>query len=550
MSTNDHEVPEEIEKGERNDTLTSIAGKIRNTGAGEEAIRQTLTVINQKRCKPPLASDEIDSIADSVSDYEPGNSSFQKDTKDMKHQDNFLPTTVAKRLLQQEKEKGNHYAYVVDQGVYYRYQEGAGVWEEHSKKYLEKLIRDFLQNCQFGKKCGDKSFYGRETLERFQHLITDEKNDERFEPGRDPVTDRINFRNGMYDLQKGVLEQHSKRDYSLVQIPWDYDREAECEKWRNALKDWLPQEDTRKFLQEYVGYCLVPDTSQHKFLYLTGSGANGKSTFLSVLEEMFGEEITSNIPLRKLIDGGRFEKAYLRGKLVNFCADIDSKYIDSTGLLKKLVAGDTVRAEIKHGKSFDFSPFVRLIFSANELPVSKDKSKAFYRRMKIVEFPNEFEIDAPDTDPDLEEKLVNEIPGIINWAIEGLNRLRKNGSFTFSSNMQDKMKRYKRVNDSVRAFYEDRIVKEAGNKMPTEFVMKYYEDYCDRHNTNPQGSNKLVPRFKNEFNVKHGSFTFPICEKHDNYMCDENSDCRTEDKTEDMRRRGFEGIKIDKVKQP
>lgn len=548
-------LPQEIEEGERNETLTSLAGSLRHKGLGQEEIRSMLATTNQNRCKPPLNSDEIDNIANSVSDYEPGDNSSDDSPEDrqtghMKHWDNFLPTNVARQILEQEKERGNHYAYVVDQGLYYRYQEDKGVWEEYDEEYIEKQIRNFVSNCQFGGKSGDKNYYERETLGRFRQLVTDEKNDKRFESGRNPITDRINFRNGMYDLEKDELTSHRKEDYSLVQIPWKYDPNAECKMWKDALKDWLPLKNTRDFLQEFVGYCLVPDTSQHKFLYLTGSGANGKSTFLSVLEQMFGDETTSNIPLKKLIDNARFETVYLKGKLVNFCADIDSKYIDSTGLLKKLVAGDTVRAEIKHGKAFDFRPFARLIFSANELPVSKDKSKAFYRRLKIVNFPNEFEDDDPDTDPHLKQKLEDEIPGIINWAIEGLKRLRKNSGFTTSQNLEEQMKKYKRVNDSVRAFFEDRIVEEEGNKVTTEFVMRYYQEYCDEHNIQPQSINKLVPRFKDDFGVSHGLYNFPICNEHGNYMCDLKGDCRTENGNEDKRRKGFEGIKIDQVKKP
>jgi len=254
----------------------------------------------------------------------------------------------------------------------------------------------------------------------------------------------------MYDLDKNKLLKHSPEYYSICQLPIKYDPEADYKKWKATLKEWIPDIKTRMFLQEYIGYGLIPDTSREKAIILIGDGSNGKSTFLEVISRLFGRQNLSNISINRMVgDAGRFEVANLENKLLNIYHDIDPKKIKSSGILKNLISGQPGRKERKYETSEDFRTVTRFIFAANRLPQVIDAKKAWYRRIEIVRFPNTFNSSDGKFDIKLKVKLLAELPGILNWAIEGLHRLLKNDQFTCSDQMEKEMSRYKGIKDSI-----------------------------------------------------------------------------------------------------
>lgn len=260
----------------------------------------------------------------------------------------------------------------------------------------------------------------------------------------------------------------------------------------------MPDEDTRDFLQEFVGYCLLPDTSMQVALFLLGLGANGKSTFLDVLMKLFGEENLTSIPLNRLAE--RFETANLQSKLVNICSDIDPVYLQKTGLVKMIISGDRLRGEHKYRDSFEFRPVVRLIFSANELPTSSDKTEVWYRRLKIVDFPNKFSKEDGSGIPNFKNRLLYELPGIFNWALEGLRRFRKQGNFTKSSKVEAAKRMYEAENDSVASFAQERLkevdVDNPEYVVPKKYLYREYKAFCEENRLKAVGRRKMVRRLK------------------------------------------------------
>jgi putative DNA primase/helicase len=501
-------LPEEIEKGERNNILTQYAGSIWTEETTHEELLSKLKKANQEHCTEPLPESEIESIVDSADRNfdpvpEPGDSDFS-------------PTQFAKQVIRKERARGVIYARVVEQGTFYRYSAESGVWIKEDPEYIKGLLRTAGL---------EKRHVVNEVFEAFKHVVRDRKHDIRFDPGKSPDTDSINFENCVLDWRTGERKEHDPTRYDLVQIPHEYDPEAECPKWREALDEWINEPETRQFIQEFIGYCLIPDASLDRYVILTGTGKNGKSTFLEVVQEMFGRENCTGIPLHKLTNKPRFETKNIMGTLVNICSDIDAEYIERTGTLKKIVSGEQIRGEFKHGDSFDFTPFARLIFSANELPKARDKSEAWYRRMEVVPFPNRFDPDAPDTDPNLSEKLINEIPGVINWALEGLRRLEERGHFVTSDEMSDYMDDYQRKNDSVLAFVDDRleITADADDRVPLKAIHRLYKSYCEDSGLSPVSRDKLGDRLKNELSLNCGRPWEQYCDECDRWNCDDSN---------------------------
>jgi len=411
--------------------------------------------------------------------------------------ESFLPSPIAQAIIDAEQQKNNIYRYVAETGLFYFYF-NIGYWQTQNEIYIEKKIREYLR--EFNPKW-ETNHKVKEVMSALKSLLLDPNNKNLFNAGHNPDTRLINTKSGMLDWKNKILLDHDPKYYSQFQLPVEYDEDAECPNWKQALKDWVPEKEARMFLQEYVGYALIPDTSFQKSLILYGTGSNGKSTFLNILIKLFGEENLSSLPLHRLAD--RFETVKIQDKLVNICPDISASYLKETGVLKSLIAGEKVKGEFKYGASFSFDPVARLIFSANELPRSKDQSDAWYRRLEIVTFPNTFSKDDPDFDLYLEDKLIKELPGILNWAVTGLKRLKMQGNFTQSEAIQEAKRQYEVDNDNVAAFLEDETEFPVDNLEVAKEVYEMYKHYCETSNLKAKSRRQFTSRLKNfGFEVK------------------------------------------------
>jgi putative DNA primase/helicase len=535
-SSSDQLIPE----GYRNDTLTSLAGSMRRRGMKDQEIEAALKQVNEDRCRPPLNPSEIRGIVNSISNYEP-----EEDVVSEVVDEEFRPSFEANNVLAEQEEKGNRMLYVPEQSCWYGYRSDEGYWRTIEKDYVKKMVRDHVKDLSIENREMDRNHYIKEIYTALKHETMHPDNEPLFDAGKNSDTDHVNFSNGVLDWRTGELKEHDPERHDLIQIPHEYDPDALCPRWVSALNDWIPDEGTRQFIKEFIGYGLLPDTSYDKFPFLSGSGKNGKSTFLKVLQELYGSENITNIPLKKLANNSRFSTAYLKDTLVNICADIDPTYLETTGAIKKIVSGDELRGERKHGSSFDFRSITRLIFSANELPKTRDKSTAWYRRLEIVEFPNQFDPEDKDTDPNLDEKLKEEIPGIVNWAIEGLKRLKERGHFSISDTMKESKSAYQRKNDSVLAFFEDRV-EETGrpeDKLPAQFLYRKYQTYCEDHGLNPVSQNKMGRKIS-DMNVEKIHTRFHFCNEHDQFRCDEFHATEEGEETRRKKRTGYTGISL------
>jgi len=289
-------------------------------------------------------------------------------------------------------------------------------------------------------------------------------------------TDVINLKNGLLEWRAGKLHLHDPDCLSTIQIPVEYDPEARCPVVDHFLVTTLPP-DCIHLAEELFGYCLIPDVRFNKAFMLYGTGANGKSTFLTLLEAFVGGDNVAKIPLQELAEN-RFKRADLSAKLVNLFADLDTKSLESSSYFKTIVSGDMIDAERKHRDPFYFRPFARLVFSANEVPRSGDRSFAYYRRWCIIRFPNQFTDE--NADRDLAAKLMkpSELSGLLNRALRGLERLLEQGHFTESETTKGALEDYKKENDTAVAFVSERC--ELAPKLRIERPELYaaYEEYC------------------------------------------------------------------------
>jgi len=483
-----------LQPGERNDGLTKRAGSLIGRGMSAKAAKDVLINWSRTHCigssKDPLTDDEIDTIVTSIAMAEA--TRMEKNTSAGVTKIIFKPTPFARMFTSIQKDLGYSWKYATDMGTFYRCDDLIGPWEKLDLDYVKSLIREVLRDERRG---GDKKWdsvhYVIEAIEALKSELVEEGEEGLFDLGR-----AINDHNYKYDpikiicVKNGVLHWEdlkllpwSSDIYTTITLPVEWDPEATCPNWLNALNEWLPIPETVSFLQEYIGLCLIPDTSFRTAVFLYGTGANGKSMFLDAIRVLFGTSLVS-IPLHRLTT--RFEIAYLQNKLINICGDIDAKYISDTGVLKTLIGGDILglHGEFKHGRSFDFTPVCRLMFSANSLPNVKDKSVAWYSRWKFLEFPKTFPLD-PAYKIEYAKLFDKERAGIFKWAVEGLIRLKKRNQWTDSMGMMQSEKEYRLTNDNVMAFlYETTdVVTHSGNETTasTSALHEFYKDWINKN---------------------------------------------------------------------
>jgi P4 family phage/plasmid primase-like protien len=260
----------------------------------------------------------------------------------------------------------------------------------------------------------------------------------------------INVRNGRLAWRTRTLMPHTPEVFDMMQLPLDYDEHATCPRYDKYLETTLDA-DVVPLVDELFGYCTAPneDVKFEKSVMLLGEGKNGKGVMLDTLTAMLGPDHVSNVALQDLTED-RFAAAGLLGKLANIFADLDDRALKSTSAFKMLSTGDEVEAQHKFGHRFKFRNYARMIFSANKMPHSRDRTFAFYRRWIIIEFTRTF--DGTADNKHLRQQLREELSGIFNRAITGLQRLYACEEFTMPQRVRDALATYQRENDTVTAF--------------------------------------------------------------------------------------------------
>lgn len=258
----------------------------------------------------------------------------------------------------------------------------------------------------------------------------------------------LNVKNGLLDMDTGALVPHTPDIVMLSQMDTAYDPSADCPKFKKFLGEVL-DEKYHPALQELFGYSLEGDYSVQKAFMLIGPPRSGKGTTLRVIRAHVGETGTSNISLHQLCDD-RFMRAELFGKKLNTFGDLPRYMLKNISYFLAATGQDFITAEFKGKDPFYFMNEAKLVFSTNKLPRIQDDSDAYYNRWIIFPFnKNSF---LGKENPNLTNELLQELPGILNWALEGRQRLLKNGKFSYT---EDVAGMYRRMSMPETAFLED-----------------------------------------------------------------------------------------------
>ncbi len=296
--------------------------------------------------------------------------------------------------------------------------------------------------------------------------------------------------NGLLNLANLQLINYDPDKIFTFKINAFYNPEAKCPKFQKFLDDTLETKEDQQTLQEYTGYCLMPTFPFHKTMWFIGGGRNGKGTFIRTLEAILGPDNCAHINISQLNGDRNFSEYGLYGKLINVSSEPTTNIELETPLIKKLTCGDVIDAEVKNKQHrVKFTNSAKFFILGNKYPKVNDDTTAFWERVLLLRFNGVF-LEGQGQIQDIEKTWLSdkdEVSGILNWMIEGLQRLLINCKFTVSKSQQETKLDFKRSSDPFNAWLEENCVFGKDYYIPRSVGYPDYKEYCFNLQTEPKG---------------------------------------------------------------
>lgn len=422
-----------VAAGSRNHAVMLYAFSMLNSGLDYDRLEEQLLDYNNTCCNPPLPESEVSQVAANVI---------------KSHQENIgnsLHTTDLGNAQRMYELFGSKLRYVSETKQWLEKQE-SGVWKRVDELYvlfLARRILSLIYEEMYSLNPGSRQ-------DMFEHAQYTESNTGlknavdlfRSEPGIALSADSLDqgewslpVRNGLIDLQTNEFTPMRPNLHITYTAGVDYDPNAICPNWeRFLLRIMNGNVALVEYVRRAIGYTLTCQTSEHVLFFLFGSGANGKSTFLNVVRILLGDlgaQANGDMLLEKNGASGMSqnaassEVARLMGKRLVAMSEVEDGRHFSEKTVKWYTGGEIITARMLYQNAFEFKPRFKLWLAGNYKPTVKGSDHGIWRRMKLIPFT--VTIPPEERDPDLERKLCEELPGILNWALVGCQHWREAG---------------------------------------------------------------------------------------------------------------------------
>jgi len=289
----------------------------------------------------------------------------------------------------------------------------------------------------------------------------------------------IQFKNKAFSLRSKNIYDVTPDYFFTNPIPYSIGDTTETPTMDKLFKEWVGDEYISD-LYNIIAYCCYRNYPIQLLFCFCGSGRNGKSQFMNVLDNFIGKENITATELDVLLNS-RFESFKLYKKLACMIGETNFGILTQSSLIKKLVGGDRIGFEKKNKDPFDDYNYAKIIISSNSLPSSTDTSDGFYRRWFIIDFPNEFE----ETGVEIWKTIPkSEYNNLARKIIEILPILLKNGKFNNQGTINNRKRKYIEMSNPLSIFIkkhceinEDQII--LYNRLYTHYI-KYLAKHKKR----------------------------------------------------------------------
>ena len=389
-----------------------------------------------------------------------------------------------------------------------------GIYKPNGKTYIQELCREIY---------GDEStnYLINEVISKVQHDTFIESEDLFDNQNKYPYL--IPLQNGILNIKTRELTPFTPNIFFFNKLPVKYNPDATCKKVEKFIMEIVDSKETYSGLQEIAGYSLLKEYKFEKAFMFLGYGRNGKSKFLEVLSTMLGKDNTTNIDLSAMEKKDGFALAGLHNKMVNIAAEISSQALQDTGNFKAATGNDILHANRKFKTPIKFKNYAKMIFTANNLPPTKDLTQGFFDRWVIVDFPYNFipqkEIDMLPEDartnvrlqnPDLIKTLTTEdqLEGFLNWCLDGFDKIMDSKSFSTATNGQITKTKWIQKSDSATAFIQQWMTSDYNSNVIKSDLKRVYIHYCHVNKLTIKGDKTL----KDALEIETGASTRRVYE--------------------------------------
>ncbi len=308
----------------------------------------------------------------------------------------------------------------------------------------------------------------------------------------------VNLQNGTLVLSSNGVEvkPFDHRDFLTHQLDFHYDPKARNDIFLNFLDDVLPNKETQKTLQEVAGFLFLKGIKLELIFFLYGTGANGKSVFFEVLTGVLGVDAVSNYSIESLTDSTGYYRAKIKDKIVNYGTDVNLARMDA-GMFKTLASREPIEARLPYGQPFVMRDYAKLIFNVNKLDNANiEHTHGFYRKFLIIPFDKT--IKRENQDIDLHKKILQDKAGVLNWIIEGSERVIATKKISISKDCSQFKEQFIRDTDSAAIFIDEENFKDAvGIKYYLKQLHSEYQDFCrENGHTRPLANRSFSKRIE------------------------------------------------------
>ena len=263
----------------------------------------------------------------------------------------------------------------------------------------------------------------------------------------------VGFLNGVFDMRSGKMRKYQSSDFVVNplphKIPYELSKDTEKE-FVKTLKTWVGEETGDWFLNTLAYMLFIYPNSENIWLNFFGSGANGKSVCLELLERILGDDKVIGADLASM---SRFSGYDFQDKWLVLGRDSSVTVADSATAFIKNYTGDLkFRSEKKGGSACDVMNPGKLIVSTNGLIQSKDRSYGWYRRLLPIPFPNQF-----SRNEKFKQRLFQDMPKLIRVMLHRAYMYKHSETSIFDSvpkPVQNLLNETRMMNDRLTAFWE------------------------------------------------------------------------------------------------
>ncbi len=312
----------------------------------------------------------------------------------------------------------------------------------------------------------------------------------------------FNVPNGTLSLKSGELVP-AKRDYFITKLsPVEFTDNADCPMWRRFLDDIFGgDKELIRYIQKAVGYSMTGDTSEQCVFFLYGTGRNGKSTFLDVLREIFGDYVSNIQPETIMVkncmgNGINSDIARLKGARMVTTVEPNEGVRLNEGLIKQLTGDDAVTARKLYGNEFEFKPEFKLWMATNHKPIIRGTDDGIWRRIHMIPFTVQIPVDKVDRQ--LKSKLEREYPAILRWAVEGCLLWQREG-LKQPRAVLDMTREYRREMDVISGFLDDRCEVGEGFSAKSSELYAAYSAWCEANTEFKMSNTKFSVEMEKRF---------------------------------------------------